>query len=335
MYSLEEKILLLGALFHDIGKFQQRCLNQKVPHEELGALFVSNNSDLFMPILDNNKIAYERFCKIIGSHHSKNPSDELIRITKLADHSSASERVEKVENEEIGAIWKHHFLSSAFSKINLRSDEETPTRYYRHELLTEKNYYVLIPSFETTEDALVSNVHYKNQGGIFESFISQLRTVLEFYETEDDFDTLINLILIVFEKYMWCIPDFTGSPDTDISLYNHSKDVAAISHALYKSRQSNKESSELNLIIGDMPGIQKYIFDITNKKPAKILRGRSIYVQLLTRYFSSIILKSLGLTETNLIMLAGGKFYLLAPKDDSFQENYENAVQKIEHYLIE
>ncbi|MBK8549854.1 MAG: hypothetical protein IPL53_01880 [Ignavibacteria bacterium] len=45
---------------------------------------------------------------------------------------------------------------------------------------------------------------------------------------------------------------------------------------------------------------------------AKILRGRSIFVEVLTRNFASKILDKLGLTECNLIMLAGGKFYIVA-----------------------
>ncbi len=50
---------------------------------------------------------------------------------------------------------------------------------------------------------------------------------MELYKGEEHFNTVINVLLMIFEKYMWCIPDFTGNKETDISLYNHLKDVAA------------------------------------------------------------------------------------------------------------
>ena len=148
-------------------------------------------------------------------------------------------------------------------------------------MLTKKNYDVLIPRKENIENASASGKHYKNQGKIFDEFKNNLNSVFEYYESDEDFETLINLILIVFEKYLWCLPNIDEGRETDISLFNHLKDATAISHALYKSEYHKNKTTELNLIIGEMPGIQKYIFDITEKKPAKILRGRSIFVQLL------------------------------------------------------
>lgn len=326
MYTLKEKILLLGSLFHDIGKFEQRCTSRKVKHEQLGTEFVNELKDLFIVILNNDANAFEQFSNIINEHHNSSTKEPLTQIARMSDHLSASER----EDEEPGNNWRHHFLTSLFTKISLLNNENVPFRYYRHDLLTNENFRALIPEFESTQDALESRVHYKNQGNIFDSFKSDIKSVLQFYQNDDDFNSIINLLLIVFEKYMWCIPDFTGSAETDISLFNHSKDVAGISHALYKSKNNS-----LNLIIGDIPGIQDYIFNVTYKKPAKILRGRSIFVQILIRTFASIFLRNFGLTDTNLIMIAGGKFYILAPQNDQFEETYKKSVFDIEQLLIE
>lgn len=329
----EEKILILGSLFHDIGKFQQRCEQIRKPHQVLGKEFLDDFKDEFVSILNNSEDDYNTLAEIVLDHHKPNSSNDLVNLCRFADHLSASERVEKAEAEDIGEQWSHHFLSSVFSKINLLSKEKINPRYYRHELLTKKNYKILIPEYLSSKDAVESRAHYKNQGNVFENFRSDLKSVLGFYKDENDFESLINLILILFEKYMWCIPDFTGSPETDISLFNHLKDITGLSHALYKSN-NNEAHSELNLIIGDIPGIQNYIFDVVNKKPAKILRGRSIFVQILSRNFASIFLKHLQLTEANLIMLAGGKFYIISQSGESFNTAYTKAKNEIENFLI-
>jgi CRISPR-associated protein Csm1 len=331
MYLLKEKILLLSALFHDIGKFQQICLSEDKDHTELGARFIKENSTLFKPLFGNDEQAFQRLCKVIEEHHVQNSDDELIKIIDIADKVSAEENH---EDGNYGSSQKKHFLLSTFSNVNLLSKKEKSKRYYRHEKLTKKNYEVLIPQKENIEDAAASQKHYKNQDKIFDEFKNDLRSVFKYYKGEEDFETLVNLILIVFEKYLWCIPNIVGNDESDISLFNHLKDVTAVSHALYKTRYKNNDSTKLNLIIGEMPGIQKYIFDVTGKKPAKILRGRSIYVQLLTRHFASIILKELGLTETSLIMFAGGKFYIIAQQNESFKKVYNCAKGKIEKFLI-
>ena len=196
--------------------------------------------------------------------------------------------------------------------------------------MTKKDYDVIIPT-ETIESELKEFAYKESDWNLF---LEDLEYVLDIYESDEDFESLINLLLIIFEKYMWCVPDFTGSSETDISLYNHLKDVAGLGHAIYLTKKENSESTNLNLVIGDIPGIQSYIFDVVHKKPAKILRGRSIFVQVLTRNLATKLLKAFGLTEVNLIMLAGGKFYLIAPDTEKFKEEYEKVLYEINNYLF-
>lgn len=328
--TLQEKILILGSLFHDIGKFEQRCTSKKVKHQQLGADLIKELEDYFLPILDNSSDALKKLIEHIAEHHNSETNNNSIDILREADHLSASERVEFSETEnDLSEKWSHKYLSSLFGKIYLNNKDGKKTRYYRHQTLNKKEYKILVPEFDSEDDLKESRLNYGP--GDFDEFKEQLKSVLQFYKSDKDFNALLNLLLILFEKFMWCIPDFTGSDRTDISLHNHLKDVTGISHALYLSKQK----SELNLIIGDLPGIQKYIFANVIRKPAQVLRGRSIFVQILTRNFASIFLNYLGLTEANVIMLAGGKFYILAQNSDDFQEKYEDAVRKIENYLVE
>jgi len=333
MLSTEEKILILAGLFHDIGKFEQRCTGNpnKKYHQALGKeLIISGRfKHRFEKILGHENT--DKLTDTILNHHQNVPADNLTSIIRQADRISASERVEKEEVEAYQDQWKHKHLASLFSKIKLLYSEQVEPRYYKHKILNKKDYDVIIPTESRNSD--LREFAYKEH--IWNLFLDDLEIVLDSYENDNDFESLINLLLIIFEKYMWCIPDFTGSSETDISLYNHLKDVAGLAHAIYLSRKINSESKALNLVIGDIPGIQSYIFDVVHKKPAKILRGRSIFVQLLTRNLASKLLKTFGLTEVNLIMLAGGKFYLITPDSDKFKQDYEKVTIEINNYLFD
>ncbi len=325
------KIIIIASLFHDIGKFEQRCTNKKIKHQELAITLLDEFSEEFIKILDGED-NFKEVKNLIFNHHNRNESYELLDILKDSDHLSASERVGFDKEDDFSEKWSHKYLSSLFSKVCINNSNEKNQRYYYHKTLNKKDYKILIPKFDNENDLIDGRYSYK-YAVWDEDFKKELKAVLQFYKEKTDFYSLVNLLLILFEKYMWCIPDFTGSKHTDISLYNHLKDVTGIATAIYKSKE--KEGTNLNLIIGDLPGIQKYIFNVANKKPAKVLRGRSIFVQILTRHFATIILKKLGLTEANLIMFAGGKFYILAQDSKDFLTIYQEAVDEIEKYLIE
>lgn len=334
MFASDEKVIILGSLLHDIGKFEQRCTNnpKKLTHDLLGKELVSSGrfQHRFEKIVGKDN--FDSFVNVINDHHGKNGS-ELIKITQTADHLSASERVNTEKNEENRINWKHKHLASLFSKINLLSDQKINPKYYKHRQLTGKDFEIIIPQEITEEEIKFKDYAYVSHD--FDLFQNELEAVLDFYQDDSDFASLINLLLILLEKWMWCIPDFTGSPETDISLYNHLKDVAALGHAIFITKKENNDSKSLNLVIGDLPGIQNYIFDVVNKKPAKVLRGRSIFVQILTRNFATLFLNECGLTEANLIMLAGGKFYIIAPDTEKFISDFSAVQKKIEEYLFE
>ena len=328
----DEKVLILGALFHDIGKFEQRCTGNptREKHPVLGSKLIDDGRFLhrFEKIVGKENIDVLK--NVISEHH--NPSaKELTFVVREADRLSASERVDMEEAEAYQDRWDHKHLASLFSKINILSPDKITPRYYKHEHLTKEQFEVIIPT-ETSENDIKEYAYNESDWNLFKE---DLEYVLDIYENDEDFESLVNLLLVIFEKYMWCIPDFTGSSETDISLYNHLKDVAGLSHAIKLTQAENPRSKNLNLVIGDIPGIQNYIFNVVNRKPAKILRGRSIFVQVLTRNLATKLLKAFGLTEVNLIMLAGGKFYIIAPDTEKFKQNFVKTIKKIEEdYLF-
>jgi CRISPR-associated protein Csm1 len=325
----EEKIIILAGLFHDIGKFRQRCVDKFETHQIESSNFIKDHQDLFKFVLDKNPESLNKLIFLVENHHNYSSHDELLEILKDADHLSASERVEAELNNDKKVNWGYNYLCSLNSKINLNSKTSTPLRFYKHVTLTKKNYNALIPTEETNKG------EYKYKESDWQSFVNDFKTIMYFYEKDEDFMTLINLLLVLFEKYMWCIPDFTGNEETDISLFNHLRDVCGLSHAIYKNKMNDKANNRLKLLVGDIPGIQDYIFDVNSTRAAKMLRGRSTFVQVLSRMFASVYLDAFNVTECSLIMLAGGKFYLILPVTGDYNELLIRAKEKIEKYLID
>lgn len=127
----------------------------------------------------------------------------------------------------------------------------------------------------------------------------------------------------------------------DVSLYDHSKAVAALAVALWRYHVDHKHEEEeirdllskrdnndwdekkLLLIQGDSFGIQDFIFATggsTQKRAAKLLRGRSFYVSLFAECAALSILERLGLPSTSQILNAAGKFLIVAPNTEATKE---------------
>lgn len=124
----------------------------------------------------------------------------------------------------------------------------------------------------------------------------------------------------------------------DVSLYDHSKAVAALATALWRwhhehgkvgadatARLADKDrpdwgDEKLLLIQGDFFGIQDFIFangGATQKHAHKLLRGRSFQVSLLAELAALALLDALQLPSTSQIINAAGKFLIVAPNTAS------------------
>ena len=153
-----------------------------------------------------------------------------------------------------------------------------------------------------------------------------------------------------WQTYTHSIPSATAfGAKPDVSLYDHSKAVAALAVALWryhhdlghdsdeiKKQMSIKELAvedwkqpKFLLIQGDFFGIQNFIFaqgGDSTKKAAKLLRGRSFYVSLITECAALAVLEALALPSTSQIINAAGKFLIVAPNTEAT----ENALKKVQ-----
>ena len=144
----------------------------------------------------------------------------------------------------------------------------------------------------------------------------------------DHFDTL-------WQSVAHAVP---AAHSADVSLYDHSKTTAALATALWLRRTAAEDSKEILLIQGDFFGIQNFIFaagSATNRRAAKILRGRSFHVSLFAEVAALKVLEACALPPTAQIQNAAGKFLILAPNTATIHDAIEQARQEMNQWLLE
>lgn len=151
------------------------------------------------------------------------------------------------------------------------------------------------------------------------NFINELRLLDKYI----NFDNLLTLL----KKYTTTI-----CYNDDISLFDHLKITNALSNCIYLHSRNNNANNPFLIINGDVSGIQKFIYKISKpgkQQPriSKRLRGRSLYVTLLTELIANRIISKLNLDSTNIIFCSGGRFTIIAPNIDEVH----NLINKLEN----
>lgn len=157
-----------------------------------------------------------------------------------------------------------------------------------------------------------------------------------------------------------------GKVRPDVSLYDHSKTTAALAVALWRyhadlghdpkdvreelraqwdrERTGNPASvqawdkEKFLLVQGDFFGIQNFIFSEgsqTQKRAAKLLRGRSFYVSLLSELAALKVLEALGLPATSQVVNAAGKFLIVAPNTPEAIEKLQGVQGELDAWFLE
>lgn len=164
----------------------------------------------------------------------------------------------------------------------------------------------------------------------------------------DHFDTL-------WQCYTQAIPAATaGNTKPEVSLYDHSRTTAALAAALWRFHhdrgddpaataqtlrlRSDWDEDKFLLVQGDFSGIQDFIFATggeTQKRAAKLLRGRSFYVSLLTECAALRVLEALGLPPTSQIINAAGRFLIVAPHGPTVLETLAGVQREFDQWFLQ
>lgn len=329
----------LAGLLHDVGKFMQRaevplsaqskgmettiCKQYKGRYSHRHVLWTNEFFNLLEshPIIgyapDNDSIG-----NLAAYHH--NPSSRLQELVQLADRlSSGCDRTEDDEEHDDREWYKKARLHVIFDYLKL-DGFGNDSAMHRYELDpldndVENSFPTPLERLNPPEGKKIVNQY----GELWNAFREELENL-----GASNLERFTVSLLSLLEKYTWCQPSSTMDRP-DISLFDHAKTTAAIAAALYLYHtdpahndlntavfSTTDDEPRFKLLVGDLSGIQGYIFNIKNVGvggTAKRLRSRSFFLSALSDLAAHRILARFGLTITNLIISSGGKFYLLLP----------------------
>ncbi len=321
--SNEEKAILLGALFHDIGKFEQRGipLEQRLNHE-------AYSTSLVQKLFQDETINF-----IVANHHySKLQQTKETGIKRiLAEIVCEADNLASGERQPDTSIKNQQPLESIFSKIDGIYDKKINPKLFLQdisELHFEKYEFPLIKENYNLEKL---EGKYRKWWKVFYDDITKVKK------------TEIDTIIYTLKKYLWCVPSSSYKTRSDVSLFEHSRITAAIAISLFRfflekydgkienfKDFQNRVEFRYQLVLADITGIQNFIYNIGHKGAAKALKGRSFFLQQMLDNIAFSILEKLNLPITNLIYSSGGKFYLMIPNTKKCNNKLEAFQKKLE-----
>ena len=326
-------LVKFASLLHDIGKFYQRMDNQGPSNKAYDSKFDELSTSDYGENGAHGKWSGDFVSKfyddevenLVLYHHnpSKSIDNDLCSIVQKADHHSSSERNDAETKQKV----LESPLISIFSRIN-----------------DSKEYYV--PLKELNIDDSIYPKEYKEMSGynlqpdyktLWAKFVKEFEKI-----NSNDFDT----VLALMKKYTSTIPSAAYKSVSDISLYDHAKTTAALAtcrylYSLEDKLFKTKDEQKVYLIInGDISGIQKFIYKISTPEEAqsgmsKRLRGRSLYLTLLSEAVTSRIINDLNLNSSNIIFCGGGRFTIVAPNTDKVKNALNSIRNELNLFFIE
>ncbi|HXH02916.1 MAG TPA: type III-A CRISPR-associated protein Cas10/Csm1 [Candidatus Competibacteraceae bacterium] len=290
----------------------------------------------FAPWKDKN--ADDSLINAAAKHHR--PETFLQWVIATADRMASGFEREEFEQYNASAdetdTKKNHYTArqlALFEQIRLDGGAGTARPAWRYPLkpLSPTGIFPVQAQGYETDDKTAAQREYR---ALWEQFVKALEDIPRSHRAN------LALWLDHFESLWQCftqaIPAATAfNVKPEVSLYDHSKTTAALAVALWRYhheradnpdevRRAMKERTDwdepkLLLVQGDFSGIQDFIFATggeTQRRAAKLLRGRSFYVSLLTECAALKVLDELSLPPTSQVINAAGKFLIVAPNTE-------------------
>ncbi len=145
------------------------------------------------------------------------------------------------------------------------------------------------------------------------------------------------------------VPASSYGTRPDVSLYDHSRAVAALGVALWHWWKAQdqpdidadvEQRKSILLIQADMFGIQSFIFDDeesgnSQKQAAKLLRGRSFMISLLMEIAAVRLMDALELPVTSQVINAAGKFLIVAPNTPEVKDRLYQLQNEFDQWFLD
>ena len=294
-------------------------------------------------------------------HHK--PDTFLQWIVATADRVASGFEREEFEKynaaEDRTETGRSHYTArqlTLFEQIRLEgaqvhAREDLHYRYRLQPLSPESLFPVQAKGYETDDDEAAQREYRK----LWDAFTACLQQIPRSHRASwplwlDHFDS-------AWACYTQAIPAATAfNVRPEVSLYDHSRTTAALAAAIWRYHHDRGDDPDavrdrlrdyhrpdwdeekLLLIQGDFFGIQEFIFATggeTQRRAAKLLRGRSFYVSLLTECAALAILDRLALPPTNQVINAAGKFLIVAPNTDATRAALKEIQSELDRWFLE
>jgi len=353
------KLLAIGALVHDLGKVIIRALwseneqsfkeIEKEQHykKEFKYAHAFSTYEFLKKIVDNPVILASSY------HHNPEGAPEDLklyaRIYQLADRYSSSERSEKEKKE------KENLLRVIFQNINIsknksKNQETSSVQEYFYNLQPLRIDNEVI--FPIKKEDLISFDEITAYKNLWKGFLEEFNILKDTYIDKIKLNSSNKLLTALYHliyKYFWCVPASTYDPERkerhypDISLFDHLRVCAAFSTSLYTDynlniiKNTDKPETKAKLIFlkGDISGIQKFLYGVTNiKGVAKQLRGRSSFLTLLPDLIARALLDKFGYPFVNILYSGGGHFEIVLGYEEGIEKELDKFSKEVEEVLF-
>jgi|Deesub1362A_J573_1020465.scaffolds.fasta_scaffold00319_33 CRISPR-associated protein Csm1 len=364
--------IAIAAYLHDIGKFAERAdfnvskkflldnadlyqpyIKTQKRHTHRHAIYTAAFIEYLEKYLPKpfNKGQWgldDSFINLAAGHHK--PETPLQWIIAIADRvSSGFDRNEFEDHYNTKTDITHYKRTRLVSIFELLSIE----KHKRPEKLDDFKFrYALkelspINLFPKDRDAVIPNDDDKAQTD-YKNLFSKFCNALEGLEHKDNIPLWFEHFDSLFMIYGSCIPSATvGDVIPDISLYDHSRITSAIASAIYLyhletdsltiDKITDYSDKKFLIVSGDFYGIQDFIFSYggsTGKESAKLLRGRSFAVSILSELTADMLCKRIGLPFPAIILNAAGKFTILAPNTSKIRDTVQQVESEVNNWLF-
>lgn len=328
VFNKDRQLLMtvLSALLHDVGKLGWRAEGSsgKYRHEYFSKQFIQELKNI--PSFSNNIVLdLDGLSEIVYNHHSQYaerkdlpPENKLI----LPIISEADRKSSMMEREWSYEESPEEPLESIFNRICICEKHPgagNSTTDHHQESAYLPSVYEINKIFPVDKSSVSIGDLRSRSKELWDRLREESRLL------PGGAEALANTVYFLLKKYVSFTLSAGYRSRPSVPLLDHLKSTAAIAACiyLYSKRRSvsptQLKESPYTLILGDMSGIQDFIFktfshEQSRKGAVKRLRGRSIEVALIMDAAAHLLLEELGLFEFNILWCTGGQFAILAPK---------------------
>jgi CRISPR-associated protein Csm1 len=349
----------LAALLHDLGKFHERT-GLPVPGDRAGLETLYRYSHAahtggvwdevtqYAPDLLKGDVSpfasrsqgeniTDSLVNAAAAHHK--PDTFLQWIVATADRAASGFERQKFDAYNQDAEGETFTLKNRYqARLVTLFEQLEPKRNLDHAYplatLSPQSLFPLLRAPAEPSDDKTAKAQY---AALWDQFIAALGAIPKSHRT--NWPLWLDHLDSAWLTFTHAIPSATNRNIVpDVSLYDHSKAVAALAVALWRWHveegkvgagdtarladpdRPDWDDHKLLLIQGDFFGIQDFIFangGATQKHAHKLLRGRSFQVSLLAELAALKLLEALQLPSTSQIINAAGKFLIVAPNTEA------------------